>query len=77
MPKSENNLASISIKVNRSMKEKADVLLNSFGISLTTAINIFLRQMIKEEAIPFRIQEVKTNDDEIDLEFQNIPDEEW
>ena len=51
MPK----LASLNIKVNRDLKMQADMLFNEMGMTLTTAINIFIRQAVQEQAIPFRI----------------------
>ena len=49
------DLASLNIKVNRELKKKADMLFNEMGMTLSTAINIFIRQAVQEQAIPFRI----------------------
>ncbi|MCD7904655.1 MAG: type II toxin-antitoxin system RelB/DinJ family antitoxin [Clostridiales bacterium] len=43
------------IKVEQSLKKEAQELFESFGLSLNSAVNIFLRQSVKEGAIPFRI----------------------
>jgi len=41
------------------IKEQADRLFNELGLNLTTAINAFVRQALRERAIPFHI---KAND---------------
>ena len=48
-------LTSLNIKVNRDLKKQADTLFNEMGMTLTTAVNIFIRQAVQEQAIPFRI----------------------
>jgi DNA-damage-inducible protein J len=46
----------LNIRVDKDLKEKADKLFDSLGLNMTTAINVFLRQCVREQAIPFRIQ---------------------
>ena len=48
-------LTSLNIKIDRELKAQADVLFNRMGMNLTTAVNIFVRQAVQEQAIPFRI----------------------
>ena len=48
-------LTNLNIKVNRDLKKQADALFNEMGMTLTTAVNIFIRQAVQEQAIPFRI----------------------
>ena len=48
-------LTSLNIKINRDLKKRADILFNEMGMTLTTAVNIFVRQAVQEQAIPFRI----------------------
>ena len=47
------------------MKAKAQELFADFGMDLSTAINIFLRQSIRENCIPFSIQREVPNADTI------------
>ena len=51
-----SNLASLNVKINRDVKLEADSIANALGMTLSTAINIFVRQMVSEKAIPFRVQ---------------------
>jgi DNA-damage-inducible protein J len=45
----------INIRMDKALKEQAEKLLSELGMNMTTAFNIFLRQAIREQAIPFQI----------------------
>ena len=47
---------STSISIDAEVKMKAQELFADFGLDLSTAINIFLRQSIRENGIPFSIR---------------------
>ena len=46
---------STNISIDAETKVKAQAMLADFGMDLSTAVNIFLKQMIYEGAIPFAI----------------------
>lgn len=46
----------LNIKVDRELKSQADALFNAMGMTLTTAINVFIRQAVQDQAIPFQIR---------------------
>ena len=46
---------SINIRVDDDIKEKAQDVFSSIGLDMTTAINIFLRQAIRKNSIPFKL----------------------
>ncbi len=46
---------STNISLDADTKAKAQTLLAEFGLDLSTAVNIFLSQMVRENAIPFVI----------------------
>jgi DNA-damage-inducible protein J len=48
-------VTNLNIKIDRELKNKADRLFNVMGMTLTTAVNVFVRQAVLERAIPFRI----------------------
>ena len=50
MPKVSTN-----ISIDAETKAKAQVMLADLGMDLSTAVNIFLRQMLYEGVIPFSI----------------------
>jgi len=52
---------STNISIDADTKAKAQELLADFGLDLSTAVNIFLRQMIRENAFPFTIQREEPN----------------
>ena len=53
-----SDLASLNVKIDRTVKKNADYIANAMGMTLSTAINIFVRQMVYEKAIPFKIHVV-------------------
>ena len=44
-----------NISIDADIKLKAQELFSDFGLDLSTAINMFLRQAVRENAIPFSI----------------------
>lgn len=46
---------STNIKIDQTLKQESQALFESFGLTLSTAVNMFLRQAVREQAIPFRI----------------------
>ncbi|KXB80215.1 addiction module antitoxin, RelB/DinJ family [Varibaculum cambriense] len=46
----------ISIRMDVALKKEADQLFNEMGMNISTAFNVFVRQAIRERAIPFQIQ---------------------
>lgn len=54
---------STSISLDADVKAQAQELFADFGMDLSTAINIFLRQSIRENCIPFSIQRDAPNAD--------------
>ena len=45
----------ISIRMDSELKAQADALFNELGKNLSTALNIFVRQSLREGRIPFSI----------------------
>lgn len=52
---------STNICLDADVKRRAQSMLSDFGLDLSTAVNIFLRQMLREKAIPFIISEEVPN----------------
>ena len=48
-------MAQVNIRMDDNLKEKADILLEDLGLNMTTAFNIFIRQVIRQGGIPFEI----------------------
>lgn len=47
---------SMNIRMDAEVKKQAEALFNEIGMNMTTAINIFLRQSIRENGIPFKLK---------------------
>ena len=45
----------VTLRVDEDLKRQADALFSELGLNLTTAFNIFLRQSVREQQIPFQI----------------------
>ena len=56
---------STNITIDTDIKAKAQELFADFGLDLSTAINMFLRQSIRENAIPFNISREVPNADTV------------
>lgn len=45
----------VTIRLDREIKEQAEKMFNNFGMNLSTAFNIFTRQALRQQKIPFEI----------------------
>ena len=45
----------VTIRVDKDLKDRAESLFDRLGMNMTTALNVFLRKAVDEEAIPFVI----------------------
>jgi DNA-damage-inducible protein J len=45
--------SSVNIRIDSEVKAQAQKIFAEFGLDMTTAINMFLRQAIRERGIPF------------------------
>lgn len=55
----------LHIRIEPSVKQKAEKTLNDLGLSITDAINVFLNQVILNDGIPFEIKKPKFNKETI------------
>lgn len=52
----------LNIRTDKEVKEQADAVFAALGLNMTTAINLFLRTVIREQGIPFSIKLDVPND---------------
>ena len=45
----------MSIRMDTELKKQADAMLSDMGLNMTTAMNMFLRQVVRQGRIPFEI----------------------
>ncbi|MEE0886010.1 MAG: type II toxin-antitoxin system RelB/DinJ family antitoxin [Treponema sp.] len=53
------NTVAMNVRVDKNLKEQATELYNDLGLSLSSAINMFLRQSVRENGLPFKPQRTK------------------
>ena len=46
----------LNIRTDKEVKAQAEKIFNALGLNMTTAVNIFLRQAIRENGIPFEVK---------------------
>jgi DNA-damage-inducible protein J len=46
----------VTIRLDRSLKSRADQMFEDMGMNLSTAITVFLKQSVRRGQIPFRIE---------------------
>ena len=50
------NLTSvINVQVDSATKKEATAILNDLGLSMSAAINLFLKQVVKRDGLPFEV----------------------
>jgi DNA-damage-inducible protein J len=54
-------MTNLNIRTDKAIKDAAENIFNEFGINMTTAVNMFLRQTIRENGIPFELKLDKPN----------------
>ncbi|MDR0874740.1 MAG: type II toxin-antitoxin system RelB/DinJ family antitoxin [Clostridiales Family XIII bacterium] len=49
-------MAQISIRIDDNVKEQTDLILSELGLNMSTAFNMFARQIVRQGGIPFPVQ---------------------
>lgn len=57
----EQLTSAINVQVNAKDKELATNILKNLGLNMSTAINMFIKQIIKKDGIPFEVTNPKTS----------------
>ncbi|MGN0355614.1 MAG: type II toxin-antitoxin system RelB/DinJ family antitoxin [Muricoprocola sp.] len=64
--------ANVNVRVEQSIKEQAEAILDKLGISASAFINMTYRQVIMHKGIPFEVslpKDIQTRDTMTDAEF--------
>ena len=56
MPRTATRTASIFTRVDPETKDQAELILNQLGIPMSSAIGMFLRQIVLQNGIPFEMK---------------------
>lgn len=54
----ENKTSAINIQIDSNVKKDATMVLTDLGLSMSSAINLFLKQVIKKNGLPFEVTNV-------------------
>ena len=46
----------LTIRIDESIKQEAETLFNRIGLNMSAAVNVFFRQAIREQSIPFALK---------------------
>lgn len=50
-----SDTTNINLRIDKELKAQSEKLFAKLGINMTTAMNIFLRQAVRQQGIPFQI----------------------
>lgn len=53
--------SNLNVRIDSNLKADAENLFKRLGLNMSSAINIFLTQSVREQAIPFEIHEDRPN----------------
>ena len=67
-----NNSTNLNIRIDKNVKESSEKVFEDLGLNMTTAINIFLRQVIRVNGIPFEIKGNTPNQETIEAIEEGI-----
>lgn len=51
--------SAVNVMVDSETKKQATTILNDLGLSMSTAINMFLKQVVKQDGLPFEVRNPK------------------
>ena len=63
----ENKTSAINIQIDSNVKKDATLVLTDLGLSMSSAINLFLKQVIKKNGLPFEVSNVVENKKILDV----------
>lgn len=69
-------MAQISLRVEDELKKDAERVLDNIGMNMSTAVNIYLKAVVRENGIPFELKSdpfySKENIEELERRVENI-----
>jgi DNA-damage-inducible protein J len=67
----EKTKSTINVKIDKSVKDTAVMLLDRMGIDQTTAIDMFYRKIIAVKSLPFQPEPLLTNAEQLHFALKN------
>ncbi len=56
----------LTIRMDSSLKKEADALFSDLGMNLSTAFNVFVRQALRVQGLPFEVSREVLNQDTLE-----------
>ena len=63
----ESKTSAINIQIDSNVKKEATLVLTELGLSMSSAINLFLKQVVKKNGIPFEVTNAVENKKILDV----------
>ena len=57
-----SNIPATTIRIEPEVKKEATVILDELGLSMSTAVNAFLKALVREGGMPFEMKVNKPNE---------------
>ena len=51
-----SDMTNVTIRMDERLKQQSEALFSEMGLSMTTAITMFIKQAVREQRIPFEIR---------------------
>ncbi|MDR1100891.1 MAG: type II toxin-antitoxin system RelB/DinJ family antitoxin [Clostridiales bacterium] len=64
------NTVNTSIRIDKSLKKKADITFRSMGLTFSSAINMFIKQVVNSGELPFKPQANLSTEELLEIEQQ-------
>jgi DNA-damage-inducible protein J len=48
-------MAQLNIRIDDTLKDQADSLFEELGMNISTAVNVFIREALRQRGIPFKV----------------------
>jgi DNA-damage-inducible protein J len=62
----------MNIRIEDNLKNEAEILFSNMGLNLTSAVNVFFRQAVREQALPFTVKPYETNPFYSDINMKRL-----
>lgn len=59
-------MATLNVRVNDELKQQANALFADLGLDMSTAVNMFLRQSVQRQGLPFAVERPTPNAETIE-----------
>lgn len=66
----------ITIRMDEDLKKAADALFDELGMSFTGAVNVFVKQSLREGAIPFEVTLTPKSSSRVEYAVVRLPEAE-